>query len=194
MDRYCGPCQHRLLAVVLARDEEGVRHRWKASVGLLGYPLLLPARHQCKRCCRQGSEAQDDPQSLGMCSPFSPVGHVELMFLVQDKTYVDESWVGESPQNHQWDPDRVQLVPRFRTLIDIHYPGTKLAISEWSSTNDQDITGGLVTADALGIFGKYKVDAATYWYQPDEMGPVGLAFWLYRGYGLTLLPASIIGG
>ncbi|KAF7436217.1 hypothetical protein PC9H_003045 [Pleurotus ostreatus] len=101
-----------------------------------------------------------------------------------DKTYVDESWVGESPQNHQWDPDRVQLVPRFRTLIDIHYPGTKLAISEWSSTNDQDITGGLVTADALGIFGKYKVDAATYWYQPDEMGPVGLAFWLYRGYGV----------
>ncbi|KAJ8487386.1 hypothetical protein ONZ45_g14363 [Pleurotus djamor] len=101
-----------------------------------------------------------------------------------DKSYVDESWIGADPQNHQWEPDRVQLVPRFRTLIDIHYPGTKLAISEWSSTNDNDITGGLVTADSLGIFGKYKVDAATYWYQPDEMGPVGLAFWLYRGYGV----------
>uniref|UniRef100_A0A0W0EXF2 Glycoside hydrolase family 44 catalytic domain-containing protein n=1 Tax=Moniliophthora roreri TaxID=221103 RepID=A0A0W0EXF2_MONRR len=100
-----------------------------------------------------------------------------------DKSYVDESWIGSDPQNHQWDPTSVQLIPRMKTLIDQNYPGTKLSISEWSSTNDQDITGGLVTADALGIFGKYAVDAATYWVTPDEMGPVGLAYWLYRGYG-----------
>ncbi|KAG6819625.1 hypothetical protein H0H93_010045, partial [Arthromyces matolae] len=42
---------------------------------------------------------------------------------------------------------------------------------------------GLVTADALGIFGKYKVDSATYWATPGEQAPVGLAYWLYRGYG-----------
>ncbi|KAK7045829.1 hypothetical protein VNI00_007240 [Paramarasmius palmivorus] len=100
-----------------------------------------------------------------------------------DKSYVDESWIGTDPQNHQWDPTSVQLIPRMKTLIAQNYPGTKLSISEWSSTNDQDITGGLVTADALGIFGKYGVDAATYWVTPDEMGPVGLAYWLYRGYG-----------
>jgi len=70
-----------------------------------------------------------------------------------------------------------------QTLLKQHYPSAKFSISEWSSTDDTDITGGLVTVDALGIFGKFKVDAATYWYQPSETGPVGLAFWLYRGYG-----------
>ncbi|KAJ3573789.1 hypothetical protein NP233_g2215 [Leucocoprinus birnbaumii] len=100
-----------------------------------------------------------------------------------DKTYVDESWVGTDPQNHQWDPDTVQLIPRFKTLINLNYPGTKLSISEWASTADNDITGGLLTADSLGIFGKYGVDAATYWATPGEQAPVGLAYWLFRGYG-----------
>ncbi|KAF5377193.1 hypothetical protein D9615_006454 [Tricholomella constricta] len=100
-----------------------------------------------------------------------------------DYSYVDESWVGVSPQNHQWNPTAVGLIPRFKTLIDINYPGTKLSISEWSSTNDKDLTGGLVAVDVLGIFGKYKVDSATYWAEPDELGPIGLAYWLYRGYG-----------
>ncbi|KAJ8454830.1 hypothetical protein ONZ45_g19154 [Pleurotus djamor] len=101
-----------------------------------------------------------------------------------DKSYIDESWAGSNPQNHQWDPTAIQLVPRFRTLIDINYPGTKLSISEWASTNDADLTGGLLAVDSLGIFGKYKVDAATYWSEPDEHGPIGHAYWLYRGYGV----------
>ncbi|KAF7326765.1 Endoglucanase A [Mycena venus] len=101
-----------------------------------------------------------------------------------DTTYVDESWIGIPPQqNHQWDNTIVQLIPRFRTLIDINYPDTKLSISEFSSTADTDITGGLVTVDMLGIFGQQHLDSATYWEQPDELGPIGLAYWLYRGYG-----------
>ncbi|KAG5335033.1 hypothetical protein C0989_002426 [Termitomyces sp. Mn162] len=100
-----------------------------------------------------------------------------------DTSYVDESWVGVDPQNHQSNPTVVELVPRFKTLIDMNYPGTKLSIGEWSSTKDTDITGGLVTVDSLGIFGQYGVDSATYWATPDELGPVGLAYWLYRGYG-----------
>jgi len=101
-----------------------------------------------------------------------------------DTTYVDESWVGVDPQNHQWNPTVVELIPRFRTLIEINYPGTKLSISEFSSTADTDITGGLVTVDMLGIFGQQKLDSATYWSTPDEMGPIGLAYWLYRGFGV----------
>ncbi|TFK42363.1 glycoside hydrolase family 44-domain-containing protein [Crucibulum laeve] len=101
-----------------------------------------------------------------------------------DTGYVDESWVGSDPQNHQWNPTSINLIPRMKTLIAQNYPGTKLSISEWSSTNDADITGGLVTVDVLGLFGKYGVDAATYWATPDELGPVGLAYWLYRGYGV----------
>jgi hypothetical protein len=68
-----------------------------------------------------------------------------------------------------------------KQLISDNYPGTKLSISEWASTADDAIQGGLVTADVLGIFGRYGVDTATYWSNPDAKGPVGLAFWLYRG-------------
>ncbi|KAJ7862968.1 glycoside hydrolase family 44-domain-containing protein [Mycena leptocephala] len=102
-----------------------------------------------------------------------------------DTTYVDESWVGVLPQwNHQSNPTIMSLLPRFRTLININYPGTKLSISEFTSTADTDITGGLVTVDMLGIFGQQKLDSATYWATPDERSPVGLAYWLYRGFGV----------
>ncbi|KIM28564.1 glycoside hydrolase family 44 protein [Serendipita vermifera MAFF 305830] len=100
-----------------------------------------------------------------------------------DPTYVDESWVGTNVQNHQPNGAAVWLIPRMKQLISANYPGTKLSISEWSSTADGDITGGLVTADVLGIFGRYGVDVATYWANPDAKGPVGLAYWLYRGSG-----------
>ncbi|KAJ7480887.1 glycoside hydrolase family 44-domain-containing protein [Mycena latifolia] len=103
--------------------------------------------------------------------------------LSSDTSYVDESWIGSDPQNHQWNPTAVELIPRFRTLIDINYPGTKLSLSEFSSTADTDITGGLVTVDMLGIFGQQKLDSATYWATPDELGPIGLAYWLFRGFG-----------
>ncbi|PVF98742.1 hypothetical protein CPB86DRAFT_814423 [Serendipita vermifera] len=98
-----------------------------------------------------------------------------------DPQYIDESWVGQSPQNHQPNAAAIWLIPRMKKLIADNYPGTKLSISEWASTADGDITGGLVTADSLGIFGRYGVDVATYWSNPDAKGPVGLAYWLYRG-------------
>jgi hypothetical protein len=99
----------------------------------------------------------------------------------QDTSYIDESWVGVNPQNHQWSSGTVELIPRFQILIDQNYPNTKLSISEWSTGADTDITGGLLAVDCLGIFGKYKLDSATYWATPDELGPIGLAYWLYRG-------------
>ncbi|KZP33303.1 carbohydrate-binding module family 1 protein [Athelia psychrophila] len=101
-----------------------------------------------------------------------------------DTTYVDESWIGTStPQNTQPNATIVQLIPRMQALIAKYYPGTKLSVGEWSSTDDTDITGGLVTVDSLGIFGRYKLDSATYWSGADPAGPVGLAYWLYRGQG-----------
>lgn len=68
-----------------------------------------------------------------------------------------------------------------KALIAQNFPGIKLSISEWASTADTDVTGGLLTVDVLGIYGRYGVDSATYWATPDEKGPVGLAYWLYRG-------------
>jgi len=101
-----------------------------------------------------------------------------------DPSYIDESWLGvPPPQNHQPNGNAMWLIPRFIELIEANYPGTKFSMSEWTSSDDTDITGGLVTVDCLGIFGVYGVDAATYWATPDPKGPIGLAFWLYRGFG-----------
>ncbi|KIJ28440.1 glycoside hydrolase family 44 protein [Sphaerobolus stellatus SS14] len=109
-----------------------------------------------------------------------------------DPTYVDESWIGTStPQNQQPNATIVQVIPRMQKLINQLYPGTKLSFSEWSSTADSDITGGLVTADSLGIFGKFGVDAATYWSDPSITSPVALAFWLFRGNGTNFGDLSL---
>lgn len=99
-----------------------------------------------------------------------------------DPTYVDESWIGTStPQNYQPNATIVELIPRMQALIAQYYPGTKFSVSEWSANGDTDIVGGLVTADSLGIFGRYKLDSATYWGTVDSTVPTGLAYWLYRG-------------
>ncbi|KAH9933597.1 glycoside hydrolase family 44-domain-containing protein [Epithele typhae] len=103
-----------------------------------------------------------------------------------DPTYTDESWIGTSvpAQWNEPNPNQVWLIPRFQQLIAQHFPGTKLSISEWSSSApDGDVTGGLVTADSLGIFGVYGLDSATYWVTADQLSPVGLAYWLFRGNG-----------
>ena len=107
-----------------------------------------------------------------------------LLSCLADPNYVDESYIGTSvpAQWSQPNPNAVWLIPRMQQLIAQHYPGTKLSISEWSSTADTDITGGLVTVDQLGIYGREGVDSATYWGTVDEKGPIGLAFWLFRGY------------
>lgn len=111
--------------------------------------------------------------------------------MLVDPGYIDESYIGTSvpAQWNEPNPNAVVLIPRMQELIRQFYPGTKLSVSEWSSTDDTDITGGLVTVDSLGIFGVNGLDQATYWTQPDQLGPIGLAFWLYRGY---VLPSSSI--
>lgn len=112
-----------------------------------------------------------------------------------DPTFVDDSWVGqEAPVTDQPAPDRVQLLPRMRALIDEHYPGTELAITEWSFGDADGISGGLATADALGIFGAQAVDWAFVWPTPASGSPTAAAFELYRGgrstFGASSLPVD----
>jgi len=77
-----------------------------------------------------------------------------------------------------WDPDfdegswvssttggPIRLLPRLRALIAQHYPGTKLAITEYYFGRGGDISGGIAQADALGIFGREGVFAAALWPQ-----------------------------
>jgi hypothetical protein len=93
-----------------------------------------------------------------------------------DGLYVEDSWVAHT----EW--ANLGLLRRVQKLVDDNYPGTKTAISEWNFGGEDDISGALATADALGIFGREGAYFATYWGLPRQGSPTGWAFRLYRNY------------
>lgn len=99
-----------------------------------------------------------------------------------DPSYKDEGWIGGDGYATQTQPNKneVQWIPRFHRLINQHYPGTKLSMTEWNWGADGDISGGLATADALGIFGREGLHLATWW-GTGEAGVAAVeAFRLFR--------------
>jgi hypothetical protein len=48
-------------------------------------------------------------------------------------------------------------------MIDRDYPGTKLALTEYTYGAGDHISGGVAEADALGIFGREGLFAAAWW-------------------------------
>ncbi|MEM7273249.1 MAG: glycoside hydrolase family 44 protein [Actinomycetota bacterium] len=88
--------------------------------------------------------------------------------------------------------DGSAVIPRLNSLIDRHYPGTDLAITEYNFGGDNTLAGGLAQADALGIFGREGLEIATVWdpflswvgMTEDQWGarPLIDAFRLYRNY------------
>ena len=124
-----------------------------------------------------GSPAGDDAQQAA---------RLDSVRALWDPTYTDLFW----QQNGAPDNGVIQLIPRLRALIDQNYPGTKLAISEYSWSAHADLNGALVQADILGVFGREGVDLATLYndaYEADDAKfapdrPTAYAFRIYRNY------------
>jgi len=77
----------------------------------------------------------------------------------------------------------MQLIPRFRNWIDAYYPGTKLAISEYSiDSGRKTIVDAIAEMDVLGIFGREHVDFANMWIPPGPTDPIAYAFRMFRNY------------
>lgn len=89
-----------------------------------------------------------------------------------DPAYVDPSWIDE----------RIELLPRMRRWVADHYPGTKLALTEYDLSRGDEVTDTLVQADALGIFARERVDLAARWGAPTAGEQQAQAFRLYRNY------------
>ncbi|WP_229798592.1 cellulose-binding domain-containing protein [Planomonospora parontospora] len=85
---------------------------------------------------------------------------------------MDESWINRP----------VRMIPRMRELVDRHYPGTKVAMTEYSWGAYGHINGALAQADILGVFGRKRLDLATLWTAPESDEPVAHAFRMYRNY------------
>lgn len=107
-------------------------------------------------------------------------------------------WDAGYSEPHSWVEQAaggpIRLLRRLDEQIARHYPGTKLAISEYYFGRGGDISGGVAQADLLGIFGRERLFAATLWpnagvwAKPYEGKPekayayVAGAFRMYRDY------------
>ncbi|HEX2091135.1 MAG TPA: glycoside hydrolase family 44 protein, partial [Longimicrobiaceae bacterium] len=102
----------------------------------------------------EGRKVSDDhaPQTPAMVQ-----ARVQSTRSLWDPSYTEKSWVVDVTGGP------IRLLPRLREKIAAHYPGTKIAISEYYFGRAGDISGGIAQADALGIFGREGVFAATLW-------------------------------
>jgi mannan endo-1,4-beta-mannosidase len=101
---------------------------------------------------------------------------VEAPRTLWDSTYREESWVQQSLSSF------LPILPRLQQSIDRHYPGTRLAVSEYNYGGGADISGGLAQADVLGVFGSHAVYIATLWGIGASDAYLSAAFNLYRNY------------
>jgi Glycoside hydrolase family 44 len=116
------------------------------------------------------------PQAPGVLSEASDAAtrdlRVRSVRALYDPNYRDESWI----------QDQVQLIPRLQQWVREDYPGTGIAITEYSFGGERDASGAVAQAEALGVFGQYGVDLATYWTYPAPDSPAGAAFRLFRNF------------
>jgi hypothetical protein len=80
-----------------------------------------------------------------------------------DPGYAENSWVSDYVSGGYNGRNTIALLPRLKDQVNLHYPGTRLAITEYVSGGDLHIAGGVAQADNLGIFGREGLFAATYW-------------------------------
>ena len=117
------------------------------------------------------------PQANGVYSASAGDGATQALRLrstrsLWDPNYTDESWIGQP----------VSLIPRMRQWVANHYPGTKLAVTEYNWGALGHLNGALAQADILGIFGREGLDLATLWGPPTASQPGAMAFRMYRNY------------
>jgi mannan endo-1,4-beta-mannosidase len=90
-----------------------------------------------------------------------------------DYDYHEISWI------EQWFSQWLPILPPLQNSINTYYPDTNLSISEYAYGGEDHYSGGIATADVLGIFGKYGVYIATYWGSGTY---VDAAIKIYRNY------------
>lgn len=94
-----------------------------------------------------------------------------------DPSYVETSWISQDAR-----VGAIRLIPRLQEKIAVHYPGTKLAITEYNYGAAGHISGAVAQADVLGVFGREGVFAANWWPLGQDGRFADAAFASYRNY------------
>ncbi|TPG49467.1 glycoside hydrolase family 44 protein [Sphingomonas glacialis] len=151
--------------------------QWKRA----GHPIDILSVHYYP----QGGEFHEGQDDV---SPAMQARRNRSTRALWDRAYTDESWIA----------DRVALIPRLRDWsAKCYYPGTPLAITEYSWGADGHMNGATAQADILGIFGREGVYMAARWMAPARGTPIYLAMKLFRnphgtqaGFGETSVAAQ----
>ena len=93
-----------------------------------------------------------------------------------DPTYLDESYIGKNMNEH------MAIIPRLKRYVAEHYPGTKVALTEYNWGGLEAVNGALAEADVLGIFGAEGLDLATVWSPPKATDRGANAWRMYLDY------------
>lgn len=94
-----------------------------------------------------------------------------------DPSYVEKSWISQDAG-----AGAIRLIPRMKQKIAAHYPGTRLAITEYNFGGGGHISGALAQADVLGIFGREDVFAAALWDMNGGTSFIDAAFAAYTAF------------
>lgn len=107
------------------------------------------------------------------------------------RDYWDPTYVSTSSTINQIYVTKIQpnysipfRIPRMRAIVNSTYPGTPLAITEWSAAfaGESDFSTALGDADAYGILGRERVALASRWTAPSPSNPNYLALKLFTNY------------
>jgi Glycoside hydrolase family 44 len=96
----------------------------------------------------------------------------EITRSLWDPSYTDPSWINA----------QIRLIPRMRDWVAQHYPGTKIAVSEYDFGHHNEAIGAVTYAEVLGIFAREGLDMATAWSAPSVGEAAFGAYVLYRNF------------
>ncbi|MDR3494816.1 MAG: glycoside hydrolase family 44 protein [Ancalomicrobiaceae bacterium] len=102
--------------------------------------------------------------------------------------YREDSWVADALPDSHGEGVELPILPSLKHLIDRHFPGTGLAVTEFNYGGAGQLAAGLALADALGRMASGGVEFASHW--GTLPGWLGQAYRLYlardrdgRGFG-----------
>ena len=103
-----------------------------------------------------------------------------------DPTYVSPSGTINQPYATNIQPNKTVpfRIPRMRAIVNSIYPGTPLAMTEWSAAfaGESDFSTALGDADGYGLLGRERVGLASRWGAPSSANPNYQALKLFTNY------------
>lgn len=167
---------HRwFISYYLEKMREASQSYGKRLLDVLSLHWYPEARGGDIRICFEGEKATTKEVSIARMQAPRTLWDPKYKTSVKGKiTAGEHSWI------NQWFPEYLPIIPTIIRDIDIYYPGTKLAITEYDYGGRDHISGGIAQVDVLGIFGKYGVYLATRW--GDSGSYITSAYNIYLNY------------